>query len=102
MGDLCREINKLGKGIGNTARYRILESLKDSPKMVGQLAKVAKVSQPAVSQHLKTLKECDLVYDVKEGSAVVYHLNISHMLGLLNKLGTTLQKPTKNKNKLKK
>jgi ArsR family transcriptional regulator len=95
MTDLCKEINKLGKGIGNTARYRILESLKDSPKTVSQLTKVAKVSQPAVSQHLKTLKNCDLVYDEKRGQEVLYHLNIGHMLNLLNKLGTTLKKPSK-------
>ena len=95
MTDLCKEINKLGKGIGNTARYRILESLSQSPKMVGQLAKAARVSQPATSQHLKILKACNFVSDRKDGIAVVYYLNTGHMLNLLNKLGTALKKPNK-------
>lgn len=99
MTDLCKEINKLGKGIGNTARYRILESLSQSPKMVGELAKVAKVSQPAVSQHLKILEASNLVSNRKDGAAVIYYLNTSHMLSLLNKFGTALKSspPTKQK-----
>jgi ArsR family transcriptional regulator len=95
MSDLCEEINKLGKGIGNTARYRILESLSESPKMVGQLAKAARVSQPAASQHLKMLKAGNFVSDRKDGTAVIYYLNTRHMLSLLNKLGTALKKPNK-------
>ena len=95
MTDLCKEINKLGKGIGNTARYRILESLGQSPKMVSQLAKAARISQPATSQHLKILKACNFVSDRKDGAAVVYYLNTGHMLSLLNKLGTALKKPNK-------
>jgi|SRR3989344_7097664 len=95
MTDLCKEINKLGKGIGNTARYRILESLSQSPKMVGQLAKVARVSQPATSQHLKILKACNFVSDRKDGATVIYYLNTGYMISLLNKFGTALKKSSK-------
>lgn len=97
MTDICKEINKLGKGIGNTARYRILESLSQSPKMVGELSKVAKVSQPAVSQHLRILESSNLVSSRKDGAAVIYYLNAGHMLSLLNKLGSALKNPPKIK-----
>jgi DNA-binding transcriptional ArsR family regulator len=97
MTDLCTEINKLGKGIGNTARYRILEALQKSPRTVGELVKKVQLSQPAVSQHLRTLKECDLVRDEKQGQEVIYSLNTEHMLTLLSKLSDNIQKERKNK-----
>ena len=98
MGDLCKEINKLGKGIGNTARYRILEALQRSPKTVSQLTKIVKLSQPAVSQHLKTLVSCNLVDYEKNGQQVEYRLNTKYMLNLLNKFGTNFKnKPTDKK-----
>jgi DNA-binding transcriptional ArsR family regulator len=97
MTDLCTEINKLGKGIGNTARYRILEALQKSPRTVGELVKKVRLSQPAVSQHLRTLKECDLVCDEKQGQEVIYSLNTEHMLTLLGKLSDNIQKERKSK-----
>jgi DNA-binding transcriptional ArsR family regulator len=95
MGDLCNEIQKLGKGIGNATRYRILESLMKGPRTVGDLVKAAKASQPAVSQHLKVLKSCELVKDEKQGQEVLYSLNTSHMLGLLTNFAKNMKKPQK-------
>jgi len=83
MRDLCAEIQKLGKGIGNPTRYRILEALMKGPRPVGELVKAAKASQPAVSQHLAVLKSCGLVADAKQGQEVVYSLNAAYMLALL-------------------
>jgi DNA-binding transcriptional ArsR family regulator len=83
MKDFCDEIQKLGKGMGNATRYRILEGLMKGPRTVGELVKVAKASQPAVSQHLKVLKACELVSDSKKGQEVIYSLNAKHMLALL-------------------
>jgi DNA-binding transcriptional ArsR family regulator len=57
----CAEMEKFGKGIGNVNRYRIVEALLNGRKTVGELVKIVKLSQPAVSQHLKTLKSCNLV-----------------------------------------
>ena len=79
----CDEIQRLGKGIGSSARYRILEALLKGPLTVGEIVKAVKLSQPAVSQHLKTLKMCQLVSDQKRGKEVFYSVNVLHMAALL-------------------
>ena len=81
--DLCGEIEKLGKGIGNANRYKIVEALARGRKTVGELVKVVKLSQPAVSQHLKTLKMSNLVVDERRGQEVFYALNTEYTLKLL-------------------
>ncbi len=86
MGDLCAEINKFGKGIGNEARYRILQALIKGDKTVTELVDIVELSQPAISQHLKTLKESNLVTCEKKGQEVHYALNAEHTLSLLTAL----------------
>lgn len=97
MSDLCKEINKFGKGIGNAARYRIVEALLKGRKTVGELTRIVKLSQPAVSQHLKTLKACDLVIDERNGKEVFYALNTEYTLKLLHNLVSDMRKQKKNK-----
>lgn len=86
MGSFCNEIQQLGKGIGSPVRYRIVEALLRGPRTVSQLTRMAKLSQPAVSQHLKTLKACELVSAEKRGQAVFYAINVEHTVGLLKHL----------------
>ncbi len=97
MIDLCGEIEKLGKGIGNVNRYRILEVLMRGPQTVSHIVKKVHLSQPAVSQHLKALKECNLVTNNKEGQEVSYSINVLYTTKLLTSLVSNL-----NKNKQKK
>lgn len=92
MGDLCKEIEQLGKGIGSVPRYRIVEALLRGEKTVGELVKVVKLSQPAVSQHLKTLKSSNLVVDERRGQEVFYSVNSQYMLRLLKNLSTQIEK----------
>jgi DNA-binding transcriptional ArsR family regulator len=49
--------------------------LKSGPKPVGALARGLPVSRPAVSQHLKVLKEAGLVADQPEGTRRVYYID---------------------------
>ena len=86
MTDLCNEIEKFGKGIGNASRYRIIEALFACPKTVNELVAIVHLSQPAVSQHLKTLKASSIVTDERRGQEVLYSLNSKHMLSLLTSL----------------
>jgi ArsR family transcriptional regulator len=92
MSDLCDEVNKFGKGIGNAGRYRILEALTKGSKTVTELVKTVKLSQPAVSQHLKVLKECNIVLDQRRGQEVYYTLNAGHVLDLLKNLAKQVRK----------
>ncbi len=97
MTDLCKEMNKFGKGIGSVPRYRIVEVLFSGPKTVGELAEKTKQSQPLVSQHLRVLKETGLVQDERRGQEVLYTLNIEHTIRLLKRLSKELKPKKKRK-----
>ena len=56
-------------------RRQVFEELRAGPRSVGTLAKRLPVSRPAVSQHLKVLKEAGLVADKSEGTRRVYHID---------------------------
>ena len=56
-------------------RVAIVERLAERPMAVGELAAGLPVSRPAVSQHLKVLKEARLVRDQAEGTRRIYSLD---------------------------
>ncbi|MGN6850136.1 MAG: ArsR/SmtB family transcription factor [Sphingomicrobium sp.] len=56
-------------------RRAVLERLRDGPKAVGEIARGLPVTRPAVSQHLKVLKEAGLVDDRSEGTRRIYHID---------------------------
>lgn len=95
MSDLCSEIARMGKGIGNENRYRILEVLMAGPRTVSEIAARVKLAQPAVSQNLKVLKETNLVDDERKGQEVYYSINVSYMAKLLQKLAKDIEKGNK-------
>jgi DNA-binding transcriptional ArsR family regulator len=61
--------------LGDPTRRAIFERLADRPRAVGELADELPVSRPAVSQHLKVLKEAGLVVDRRAGNRRIYHVN---------------------------
>jgi len=61
--------------LGDPTRRAIFERLADRPRAVGELAGELPVSRPAVSQHLKVLKDAGLVVDRAVGNRRVYQLN---------------------------
>lgn len=61
--------------LGDGTRRAIFERLADRPRAVGELAAELPVSRPAVSQHLKVLKDAGLVVDVPAGNRRIYQLN---------------------------
>jgi DNA-binding transcriptional ArsR family regulator len=56
-------------------RSAIVEKLAERPMAVGELADLLPVSRPAVSQHLKVLKEARLVQDHAEGTRRIYRID---------------------------
>jgi len=56
-------------------RASIMERLAAKPMAVGELAALLPVSRPAVSQHLKVLKEAQLVRDSAEGTRRIYAID---------------------------
>jgi DNA-binding transcriptional ArsR family regulator len=61
--------------LGDPTRREIFERLAERPQAVGELASGLPVSRPAVSQHLKVLKEAGLVVDHPVGNRRIYQLN---------------------------
>jgi DNA-binding transcriptional ArsR family regulator len=61
--------------LADPTRRRVMESLRSGPHAVGEIARGLPVSRPAVSQHLKVLKEAGLVTDRAEGTRRVYYLD---------------------------
>ncbi len=68
--------------LGDPTRRLIFETLAAGPLSVGELAKRLPVSRPAVSQHLRALKEAGLVIDRAAGTRRIYHVDPSGVAGL--------------------
>lgn len=61
--------------LGDASRRAIFELLARRPCSVGELARQLPISRPAVSQHLRVLKEGGLVVSQAEGTRRVYQIN---------------------------
>jgi DNA-binding transcriptional ArsR family regulator len=61
--------------LGDPTRRAIFERVADHPQAVVELARELPVSRPAVSQHLKVLKEAGLVVDRPVGTRRIYELD---------------------------
>jgi DNA-binding transcriptional ArsR family regulator len=61
--------------LGDATRMAIFQKLSAGPIAVNELARMLPVSRPAVSQHLKVLKDAGLVTDAKAGTRRLYQLD---------------------------
>ena len=61
--------------LGDPTRRTIFERVAAQPAAVGELARGLPVSRPAVSQHLRVLKEAGLVRETSEGTRRIYRLD---------------------------
>ena len=61
--------------LGDPTRRAIFERLAQGPAAVGELARELPVSRPAVSQHLKVLKEARLVVGRPAGTRRIYQVD---------------------------
>jgi DNA-binding transcriptional ArsR family regulator len=71
---MANQINGL-TALGDPTRRAIFERLAERPSAVGELARELPVSRPAVSQHLKVLKDAGLVIDRPAGARRIYQLD---------------------------
>jgi DNA-binding transcriptional ArsR family regulator len=68
--------------LADPTRREIFERLARRPSPVGELAEGLPVSRPAVSQHLKVLRDAGLVVDAKDGSRRLYRVNPEGVAGM--------------------
>jgi DNA-binding transcriptional ArsR family regulator len=74
--------------LGDPTRRAIVLRLAEAPQAVGALAASLPVSRPAVSQHLKVLKDAGLVSEQAEGTRRIYRVNEAGLSALRDQLDT--------------
>jgi DNA-binding transcriptional ArsR family regulator len=74
--------NTVLRALSDPTRRRIYERLRRGPRSVTELARHAGVSQPAASQHLRTLRQAQLVTDRRVGTVRLYRTNPQGLVAL--------------------
>jgi len=70
------------EALGDPTRRAILQQLRKGPRAVGELARAFPISRPAISQHLRILKDADLVVDHAAGTRRMYEVNLAGLEAL--------------------
>jgi DNA-binding transcriptional ArsR family regulator len=68
--------------LGDKTRRSILEKLAAGPVAVGVLADQLPITRPAVSQHLRVLKDADLVVESVAGTRRIYRINQAGLMAV--------------------
>lgn len=68
--------------LSDPTRRQVLEHIRQNPAAVGRIAEHLPVSRPAVSQHLKILKEARLVTEERQGTRNIYSVDPSGIAAL--------------------
>jgi DNA-binding transcriptional ArsR family regulator len=89
--DANRDAGRWG-ALADGTRLAIVARLAEEPMAVGKLAAELPVSRPAVSQHLKILKDAGLVEDAAAGTRRIYRLNPAGLAALRDQLDTYWQR----------
>ena len=71
------------QALGDSSRIQIVWALSFGELCVGEIAEILQMSQPAVSHHLRTLRNLHLVKVRKDGRTVYYSLDDEHIEKLL-------------------
>ena len=74
--------------LGDPTRRAIVECLAERPRAVGELADELPISRPAVSQHLRVLKDAGLVAERAAGTRRIYRLDPAGVAALRDQLDT--------------
>ncbi|MCM3613014.1 ArsR/SmtB family transcription factor [Microbacterium enclense] len=88
------EAAELFKVLGNESRLALVWLLSREPLTVGALADQAGLSQPLVSQHLRTLRQAGLVSSEREGKEIRYALADQHVAHVVLDAIAHAQEPT--------
>ena len=81
--DTARQVAETMQALATGSRVRILASLREAPRSVGDLATALDMEQSAVSHQLRTLRLLGLVVGERVGRQTIYALHDSHVGDLL-------------------
>jgi ArsR family transcriptional regulator len=92
---LAQEISQLEadfcSSLSDPTRLLILYALAEGPHNVTELANELNITQPNASRHLKVLREHGVVYTVRQGTTVTYHLTDPRLIQALDLLRTVMR-----------
>ncbi len=84
--------DKVFKALSDANRRKIIDLLKKREMTAGEIAENFNVSKPTISEHLKTLKNADLIQSEKSGQFITYFLNTSVLEDFLSYMITIFGK----------
>ena len=74
--------DKALQALADPTRRAVFEHLRKRPASVGEIAARLPVSRPAVSQHLRVLKQAGLVGETRQGSRRIYAVEVRGLVEL--------------------
>lgn len=81
------------KALAEPTRLQILEMLANKEMCVCEIITKLHLSQPAISHHLKILRQANFIIDRKEGKWIFYSIHKEEYLDMLNMLQNLFLKP---------
>jgi DNA-binding transcriptional ArsR family regulator len=75
-------VAELFRAFSDTSRVRIVSALSTQQLNVGTLAQLVGISESAVSHHLRSLRQMNLVTAQREGKEVYYSIDDTHIIAL--------------------
>jgi DNA-binding transcriptional ArsR family regulator len=84
------EIIEILKALSANSRIQIIKLIMDKRLCVNAIARNLNITQSAVSQHLKVLKDCNVVFSERYGSIIHYQLNKEKIEKFINNLSKVL------------
>ena len=92
---LAQEISELEadfcSALSDPTRLLLLYALSEGPRNVTELTNELNITQPTTSRHLKILRERGLVYTVRQGTTITYHLTDPRLIQALDLLRTVMR-----------
>jgi ArsR family transcriptional regulator len=82
---------KILKALAQTSRMFIVETIKDKPRCVCELAEMLGIDQSTTSKHLSVLKNAGIIEDRKEGTTVYYSLRCRCILDFIGCIENVIQ-----------
>jgi ArsR family transcriptional regulator, arsenate/arsenite/antimonite-responsive transcriptional repressor len=70
-------VSRVYQALADPTRRRILELLRDGEMTAGELAENFDLAKPTLSKHFAVLREADLIHGEKNGTSIIYSLNVS-------------------------
>lgn len=77
--------------VGDTTRLSILFMLKADRRNVGEIAAQFSISRPAISHHLKVLRDAGVLQSKREGQEIYYWVDKNYLVTELRMLADTLE-----------